>query len=315
MSERRSAAAEEQRDEGGRAITRLKLADLKPHPRQAATFGDQAQVEFERLKKDMKANGLKVPIEVLCDGTIIKGHQRVRAAKELEWTEVDGWVRSDLTVDNSERELITDNFHRRHFDPVVIARCIKRLVELDNPRSRAESVDGTVRDYLGKQFKMSGRNLARYLSLLKTPREVQDAVSQKKLPLVLAARVASLQSQTQSEIADAIRKGDNPEAVVRKHLTQANGHVKDPYAVVGGLARSIESAWHALEGRREKLGMLPFGHLASLEKGRRLFEQLLQEHQEAAKEREMADKGCEDFDLDDLGDLEGLDDKPSGPPM
>jgi len=41
-------------------------------------------VEFQRLKQSIREYGLKIPIEVMPDGTIIDGHHRYKACKELE---------------------------------------------------------------------------------------------------------------------------------------------------------------------------------------------------------------------------------------
>ena len=52
--------------------------------------------EIEALARDMDENGLRDPVEVLPDGTLVTGHQRVRAAGLLGWEEIDVVVRHDL---------------------------------------------------------------------------------------------------------------------------------------------------------------------------------------------------------------------------
>jgi hypothetical protein len=61
------------------------LSDIKPaqyNPRQIA--GD----ELEKLKKGLAEFGMVEPLVVNEDGTLIGGHQRLKAASELGWTEV-----------------------------------------------------------------------------------------------------------------------------------------------------------------------------------------------------------------------------------
>lgn len=62
-----------------------KLEDISPahyNPRQID------EDEFEKLKKGLAEFGMVQPLVANQDGTLIGGHQRLRAAFELEWTEV-----------------------------------------------------------------------------------------------------------------------------------------------------------------------------------------------------------------------------------
>src|SRR5215470_8837572 len=75
---------------------KVTLTELKPHPRQQEVFADLPDEQLEELATDMKLNGQLVPIEVLPGGTIICGHQRVRAARKLGWDSVRAIIREDL---------------------------------------------------------------------------------------------------------------------------------------------------------------------------------------------------------------------------
>src|ERR1700677_2926106 len=79
-----------------RTPKKWKICKLKDHPSQHTIFGDLTNEELETLAENMKKHGLHDPVEILSDGTIIAGHQRVRAAKTLGWTEIDVVVRDDL---------------------------------------------------------------------------------------------------------------------------------------------------------------------------------------------------------------------------
>ncbi len=96
-----------------------KVADLQEHPMQGAVFGDVAQAELDVLVESLRKEGLRYPIEILPDGTIICGHQRVRAANVLGWTEIDVIIRTDLATAGTqavENHLILDNYARRAAD-------------------------------------------------------------------------------------------------------------------------------------------------------------------------------------------------------
>lgn len=176
-----------------RTISKWKLADLKQHPRQAELFSDLPQPQFAELVEDMRANGQRTPIDILPDGTIICGHQRTRAAMFLRWDEIDVYVRRDLAELGEaavEQRLIEDNLHRRHLDPLELARCYQHLAAQTRqlPQDLLRSYHrGDLRDVIAKRLDCSGRTLDRYLRVLQTPIEVQNAFSHKELSLVDAA--------------------------------------------------------------------------------------------------------------------------------
>ena len=56
---------------------------LKVHPRNTEFFDDISGEEYDRFKNSIKNDGILSPIIISSDMTIISGHQRVKAAKEL----------------------------------------------------------------------------------------------------------------------------------------------------------------------------------------------------------------------------------------
>ncbi len=224
-------------------VTNRRISSLRPHPKQAI-FPDLPPDELRRLAESMK-RGLDEPVEILPDGTIVSGHQRVKAAKLLGWKEIRCRVRYDLAKqgdDAVERRLIAANFNRRQLGPLDKARCYRRLLELERnkPRRNGE-LRGELRDYLAKQFGFSGRNLERWAKLLDTPLEIQRAVTEKKLKLEVGVDVAGLPKQTQEEIARAIRKGVEPRQAVAEHL-KAKASQPAPETAYRRLYRSLDQA-------------------------------------------------------------------------
>ena len=116
-----------------RPAQKVRLEDLKPHPRQHELFPASNDAEIELLAKNMRERGLQHPIEILPDNTILCGHNRVRAAEYLGWEEIDAIVRHDLvgaTDQEIEMHVIIDNTCRRQLRPLERARCAFRLREL-----------------------------------------------------------------------------------------------------------------------------------------------------------------------------------------
>lgn len=66
-----------------------KLGELKPFDRNPREIGGK---QYEELKKSMDQFGTAEPVVVNTDSTIIGGHARWSAAKELGWELIDCWV-------------------------------------------------------------------------------------------------------------------------------------------------------------------------------------------------------------------------------
>jgi ParB family transcriptional regulator, chromosome partitioning protein len=150
-----------------REVVVRRLNSLREHPRQRALFGDFRDNELEALAADMEKNGLQHPVEILRDGTIIAGHQRVRAAKRLKWKTIEVIIRRDLEEAGEravEAYLIRDNLVRRQLSPLGKARCIQSLLELESGR-QASRFGWKERDKLkaqvGQQLGMTARNINR----------------------------------------------------------------------------------------------------------------------------------------------------------
>jgi ParB/RepB/Spo0J family partition protein len=198
------------------------VADLKASPLQGGLFHDVSDRELEELMADIADHGLDHPIEVLPDGAVIDGHQRLRAIERLGWSKVRVLVRHDLEGDPTAVELrmIEANTHRRQLDPLDRARLARRLMEITRQRRGQPCGDepGELREVVGKILNCSGRQVQRRLNILNAPMQVQEAVSAGRLGQGPAEKVARLDRQAQEAIARAIRAGGDPRTVVREHL-------------------------------------------------------------------------------------------------
>ena len=198
-------------DTFGDNIEMRRVDELHPHPRQAVHFSDQPAAQFAEFVEDIRINGIRVPIEILPDGTIVSGHQRRRAAIRLNWEEVPVRVRHDLADagdDAVELELIEQNRNRRQLSKLEQARCYKRVREIKEAAGEKFS-RGKLRDVYAKRFNMSGRNLDRYVKLLDHPKELQDAVDAKKISLVKALRLMELDADDYEPILEKLRDGQD----------------------------------------------------------------------------------------------------------
>nr|DAW20525.1 MAG TPA: adenine specific DNA methyltransferase [Caudoviricetes sp.] len=72
---------------------------LNVHPRNAEFFDDIQGKEYEQFKQSISQDGILSPILVSPDMTVISGHQRLKACKELGINLVPIMIRDDLSDD------------------------------------------------------------------------------------------------------------------------------------------------------------------------------------------------------------------------
>lgn len=242
-----------------RPIRKVKLADLKPHPRQAEFFPAPTSAAILALAEDIEARGLQQPIEILADKTIVCGHDRVAAVKVLDWDEIDAIIRDDLGEVGDvavEEHMIRDNFARKQLSPLGRARCAKRLRDLE-PQHRNSSAatshpkppSGRLRDEIGKSLNLKGREVARLLRLREAPREFQEACEEGKLSLVMVGHVAALRPEVQHAIAKALRNGAKPREIVGAYLRHAKGQEVGLDPVVRRLLAEVAKGVRGFGGR------------------------------------------------------------------
>ena len=87
-------------------IQQLKIKDVKPYERNNRKH---PQSQIDKLAKQIEAHGWDVPIVVDKDNVIIKGHGRLKAAKQLKLKTVPVIVRDDLTHEQCNAARLADN--------------------------------------------------------------------------------------------------------------------------------------------------------------------------------------------------------------
>ena len=150
----------------------LRLKDLVDHPEQTIYFRKYGAYEYNRLKNDIKINGVTDPPMVmppvnaagLDPYTILAGHTRRKILMELGHTETLVRVRYDLsTAPRAEIDKIflMDNVARRQQDRLGQARAAIAMYRLEkkhrhNSTPSSMFASGELRDQIGKIVGMSG---------------------------------------------------------------------------------------------------------------------------------------------------------------
>lgn len=199
----------------------VKIDWLKDHPRQREFFADTSDSELQELAADLERRGQQEPIHCCADGTLIRGHRRVQAAKHLGWQTIQAVIRHDLGEPDDPRvidELIADNLIRRQLDELSLARCYRELKRA--AQSAPDSgVGGDLRDQLAARLNCgkSGRSLDRLERLLDLPRVLQDCISRGELTKSHGEKILRLPPDRQQAIAQAVQDGGPGKQILRDH--------------------------------------------------------------------------------------------------
>ena len=169
-------------------ITMLSVEALKPHPKNEEFFDNADGEAFEKLKDSIVHLGVLTPLRVASDMTIISGHQRWRACKDLGIKQVPVIIASDLMdEEDKEMQLIASNFGRMKNDPIKQARLIQEYERLAGVRQgsayRADpnnSGQVTQKD-IAKQLGVSVDTIANLKKLTKLDPSIQELISEGKL--------------------------------------------------------------------------------------------------------------------------------------
>jgi len=111
---------------------KILIKDLKPHALNQI-FDYLPEKTYEALKEDIKKRGLKIPIDITENKTIVCGCQRVKILNELgikELKENQYRILKDLTEDQIKEHLIKDNILRRQLTPAQIVEAGKELEKI-----------------------------------------------------------------------------------------------------------------------------------------------------------------------------------------
>lgn len=98
--------------------TQISTEVLRVHPRNQEFFDDIEGKAYEQFKESIARNGyVHTPLIVTPDMTVVSGHQRLKACRELGIDKVDVIIRNDLnTEDEKLKVLLETNFMRQKND-------------------------------------------------------------------------------------------------------------------------------------------------------------------------------------------------------
>lgn len=296
------------------AVNYLSLDALKPHPRNEEFFSNIDGEDYERLKQSISELGVLTPLRVASDMTIISGHQRYRAAKELEFTQVPVVIDQNLlNEDDKLQQLIASNFGRLKNDPIKQAKWLKEYERLRGVREGAGRYSKEMRPNgaisqadIAKELGVDRRSLQRLKQLLTLYPEMQDLVSSGKISISTGSRlIARLTEEEQKQLLAQLPATEKlTSSEVQKYIDKIKGLETDKQkaqARIAELEREAKS-----DDDESQVEELEFRLNAALAKNKNLEEELGKTATALAEARkkEKRDKKSSEASKSDMKQLE-----------
>ena len=168
----------------------MSVDKLHPHRKNGYFFDEISGESWSAFLESVETSGIIEPIIVDADDmTIVSGHQRVRACKELGIKEIPVEERHFDSEDERLKQLIEVNIRQRgigNANPVKFGRCIAELERIYGIKNGGDrKSDGTkfplkTQEDLAEELDMSAKQLRKYKSLTALIPELQDARGQGK---------------------------------------------------------------------------------------------------------------------------------------
>ncbi len=188
-------------------VNEVPISLLKPHPKNADYYDDLPDEKYQEVKRSIEAHGIRDPLKVTPNYTVIAGHQRLKIAKELGFEKVPVVI-LDVTPEEAEYLLIADNEERRQGDgdnPMKKARRAKFLKEYWDVRQgkkRQNVVESSGKSILdvAEAIGEDERTTQRLLKLNDLIPNLQTLVANGKLTQTAAHSLAFLPPEEQEHL-------------------------------------------------------------------------------------------------------------------
>ena len=218
-------------------ITNVSIDVLKVHPRNTEFFDDISGAEYEEFKNSIKEEGIISEIIVAPDMTIISGHQRYKAAKELGIKMIPIRIREDLIDEDKKlKVLLAANFGRSKNDDAKQRKVAVEYVRLcgyghgeigknHSQNSQNENSGKLTLEEIAKRLGTSKANLTRALSI---ERNLTESMKELLDTGVISKTVASdvITSLSKDEQEELIKSMDITQKITQKQVQQYINEIK-----------------------------------------------------------------------------------------
>ena len=245
---------------------------LKPHPKNGEYFSRPSPKKYEEIKRSITAEGIRDPLKVTPDYTVIVGHLRLEIAKEFGFEKVPVQI-VDGDPEYLEYLLIADNEERRYCDDPIKkakrAEFLKRYwgVREGRPEKLGKNypVSKTLDD-VARAVNENRENLKKLLKLNDLIPALQDLVSQGRLSQTAAYSLAFLPPEEQEELLRVLGEAGlaglsvKEAQELRRELEAARREKEDLARRLAGL-EAKEGELERLKARLKELEERPVEHV------------------------------------------------------
>jgi hypothetical protein len=196
---------------------------LKEHPLNQAIYGDDENQLNELIERIRMSNWIK-PIQITKDFVIISGHQRVRAAKALNLTEIDCEY---TTVDEEKQlELLLNENAYREKTTLQKTREGELYHKIESRKAHERQIAGVELGVLETQGR-TNEIVAEKIGMSESSYKKSRRVSRKIDEIVDAAIKLFFQETLNENITVADKLVDKPVEFVTEMMDRVNGDIKD----------------------------------------------------------------------------------------
>ena len=223
-------------------IISLPVNAIKYHPKNHLYFRDLDKAMKDKLMEGMRDNGQINPIIVKKNEdntyTVLAGHQRLIAARRLNWQQIKAIV-IEVSEYEAEKLLIRDNLFRRHTGGMELARALDAYSKLSDNQTRK-----SIRQ-IAEETGENRNTVHFHMKLNALIPELQQLVEDKKLTPTAAQAFTSSTEEEQRKTYEALGQGII--GAKKKELEEA---IHKQYESVLTTAQDEKSR---IEGERNKL--------------------------------------------------------------
>jgi len=190
-------------------VQNYRIEFLKVHPKNNEFFDDISGQEYEQFKTSIQNEGILTPLIVAPDMTVISGHQRLKACRELGFEMVPIIIRQDIkTEDDKMVALLAANFGRTKNDEGKQRKVAVEYVKLRGSKQGrpSKSCDNRkinlTQDQIANELGVSVRTLNEMLEIERklTP-EVKDLLDGGAFTKTTASKIlVKLSKEEQAEL-------------------------------------------------------------------------------------------------------------------
>lgn len=197
----------------------LKITDLKPHPMNGYYFDDIQGDGWNDLLQSVRTSGVTNAITVTKDGTVISGHQRVRACNLLGIEEIPAHVveytPEEMAKHKDVKDLIESNLKQRvpgNSNPVKLGRCFAFLegyynVKEGRPSKKLQNdfVVSKSQQDIANEAGVTTVTIQNYKRLASSIPEMQEIINTGKVtPTTALAIMRQLSEEEQREFVQKV---------------------------------------------------------------------------------------------------------------